>query len=46
MRTTNKEWDRLVCVSADFTSPVQLWVRLLMSNLFKSQEPERKGDSD
>lgn len=33
MRTTNKNQNRLVCVSADFISSAQVWVGLLMSNV-------------
>ena len=44
MRMTNKKWDRLVCVSADFTS-AQPWVGLLMSNVL-SKRPGARGKNE
>lgn len=39
MRTINKEWDRLGCVSGNFISPVQLLVGLLTNELCVVQKP-------
>lgn len=46
MRTINKEWDRLGCVSANFISPVQLLVGLLTNELCVVQKPMSQKESE